>query len=270
LPQNSFGNFLGELTIKTTFASFLLLLLLSSELAKTAPQKDIESVLNPEKDFPPIRTVNGTTTAIPVGHPDATPEFILNVTAHCKELFTNTGCEKYVDPSPYIFSCMNDAVMMGNEDFIESHKRSYLRTCQSFIGTQDKDDLIAVHLGFDDNPCVGGCGNGTCTDLGCLCPTGLSGQKCELHFNITLEISVDWSKVTPEDNAASKMLNDVLQGNPTAKAILNDTYDTVSILAAEKAYNDQAKLVVSSSNKMTSLALAVSVPLLILSQLVNP
>jgi len=139
------------------------------------------------------------------------PDFANQVRAHCQSLFNTKGCNRIIDPRPFIQSCIDDALSTGNHGFSEGHKNTFLTKCNCVVEVMAKDvqpvrdqalAIAAADGVTEGTSCPNNCsGRGTCTSAACACAKGFGGIDCSVDLGSYLAFDIVKSRYVPAKEA---------------------------------------------------------------------
>ncbi|WP_342375238.1 hypothetical protein NVS55_28580 [Myxococcus stipitatus] len=61
---------------------------------------------------------------------EPTPSFETRAKEHCQKSLSIPSCNQVKPPGPFIKRCVEDAVLTGSFEFVETARKDYLRACQ--------------------------------------------------------------------------------------------------------------------------------------------
>jgi hypothetical protein len=201
------------------------------------------------------------------------PEFAKQAAAHCGSLFNCKGCNRIVDPKPYVASCIADALSCGNHGFSEGHKNAYLTACNNIVQIMAKDvkpvQEEALAIAATDGvtvstACPNNCsGKGTCTSAACACAPGFGGIDCSTNLGSFLAYDTTKSKFVPADEAAlpaSSKPNYLTSKGPSSKPN-GFNYDGSSEAALPGSAPQSTEILASNAQHIFSLVIYWSLSL---------
>jgi hypothetical protein len=177
---------------------------------------------NPAMDYVPVDSFQ-----VPIF---VNAQFIQKAIQICNDGLGDSGCEAIIEKSVFLKSCVKDAVMTGSFALCASHFRMYKAVCSNTAeamldsndtNLQDIGKMLHEQNGFGNYSCSKDCVNGVCSEDGCACLIGYSGNNCEIEYNstsvsvtATVELSDDEFTNLLADNGLVDREVRVIKNNP--------------------------------------------------------